>query len=142
MQPEPLALDGAGHRPAPRDGLPPWPVATVERRHEAVVDDPQALADRLQEAPVMGDHEDRRRGLGEEALDRLAGVDIEVVGGLVEEKQVGGRDPEEGELEAAPLAAREEPDLLEGVVAAEEEAGEVASEPRRASPGWPRGGPR
>ena len=75
----------------------------------------------------MGDDEDRRRGAREERLDRLAGGDVEVVRRLVEEQQVRGHDPEERELEPRPLAARQEADLLEHVVALEQEPGEIAA---------------
>ena len=73
----------------------------------------------------MRHDDDRRRGLGQERLDRLAGGDVEVVGRLVEQEQVGRQDAQQGELEARPLAARQQADLLERVVAAEQETGEV-----------------
>ena len=46
---------------------------------------------------------------------------------LVEEQQVRGLDPEQGELEPRPLAAGQQPHLLERVVAPEQEAGEVGA---------------
>ena len=64
---------------------------------------------------------------GHERLDRLAGRDVEVVRRLVEQQQVRRHDPEQRQLEPRPLAARQRPDLLERVVAAEQEAGEVAA---------------
>ena len=75
----------------------------------------------------MGHDEQRRRRLREERLDRLARSDVEVVRGLVEEHQVGREDPEQGELQAGAFAAGQGPDLLEHVVAPEQEAGEVAA---------------
>ena len=45
---------------------------------------------------------------------------------LVEEQEVGRHDPQQGQLQARALAAGEAPDLLERVVAAEQESGEVA----------------
>ena len=63
----------------------------------------------------------------QERLDRLAGGDVEVVRRLVEQQQVRRQDAQQRELEARPLAARQQPDLLEHVVAAEQEPGEVAA---------------
>ncbi len=46
---------------------------------------------------------------------------------LVEQEQVGRHDPEQGQLEPGALAARQRPDLLERVVAPEQEPGQVAA---------------
>ena len=62
-----------------------------------------------------------------ERLDRLARRDVEVVGRFVEQQQVGGLDPEQRQLEPRPLAAGQRADLLERVVAAEQEAGQVGA---------------
>ena len=71
-------------------------------------------------------HDDERRGrAGHEGLDGLPGRDVQVVRGLVEEQQVRRLDPEDRQLQARALPAREGPDLLGDVVAAEQEAGEV-----------------
>ena len=75
----------------------------------------------------MGHDEHRRRRLEQERLDRLAGDDVEVVRRLVEEVDVRGHDAEQRELEARSLAAGQQPDLLEHVVAAEQEPREVAA---------------
>ena len=53
--------------------------------------------------------------------------DVEVVRRLVEQVDVRGHDPEQRELQARPLAAREQAHLLERVVAAEQEPREVAA---------------
>ena len=77
-------------------------------------------------------HDEERRGrLAQERLDGLARRDVEVVRGLVEQQQVRRLDAEQRELQPRPLAARQRADLLERVVAAEQEAGEVARAPRR-----------
>ena len=88
---------------------------------------PTASADRLEQPPVVADDEQRRRRIEHERLDRLAGRDVEVVRRLVEQQHVRGHDPEQRELEPRPLAARERSDLLERVVAAEQEPGEVGA---------------
>ncbi len=75
----------------------------------------------------MAHHEQGGGRLTHERLERLAGRDVEVVGRLVEEEQVRGHDPEDRQFQARAFAAGQAPDLLEGVVAAEEEPGEVAA---------------
>ena len=75
----------------------------------------------------MGDDEQRRRRLAQERLDRLARRDVEVVRRLVEEQQVRRLDAEQRQLEPRPLAARQRADLLERVVAAEQEPGQVGA---------------
>jgi hypothetical protein len=101
------------------------PVATVERRRDPIVDDPQPLADRLEQSSVVADDEERGRRLRHERLDRLACGDVEMVGRLVEQEQVRRQDPEQCELEPGSFAARQRSDLLEHVVAPEQEAGKV-----------------
>ena len=92
-------------RPAVGDRRPPGPVAAVEGRRPAAVDDPQPIAHGLEEAPVVAHDEERGRRLAHERLDRLAGRDVEVVRRLVEQEQVGRHDPEQRQLEPRALAA-------------------------------------
>ena len=74
----------------------------ADGRHLLVLQGQDARADALQQAPVVG-HEDEGARVGEEVLlEPLDGVDVEVVGGLVEEEQVGG-----GEQAARQGGARE-----------------------------------
>src|SRR6185436_18911400 len=66
----------------------------------------RAVADRLQQRAVVGD-EDHRPLEGEQrVLERLAALDVEVVGRLVEDQDVGAGGDEDREREAALLAAR------------------------------------
>ena len=120
-----LARERVGDPPAVGHGCAPGAVAALERHHDPFVDDPQAVADRLEEPPVVADDEQGGGRLPHEGLERLAGGDVEVVRRLVEEEHVRGQDPEEGQLEPRALAAGQAPHLLDDVVAAEEEAGEV-----------------
>ena len=53
----------------------------------------------------MADHDDGLVELAEVVLQPVAGLEVEVVGGLVEQHQVGGRDELRGEPEPAALAA-------------------------------------
>ena len=120
-----LGVRRAWRGPTVRDRRPPRSIAAVERDGKAVIDDPQPLADGLEEPSVVADDEDRRRRRPEEGLDRLAGRDVEVVRRLVEEQQVRRQDAEQGELEPRALATRERPDLLERVVTPEQEPRQV-----------------
>ena len=78
----------------------------------------------------MGDHQDRGRDAAEELLHPLDGGEVEVVGRLVEEHQVGVLEEQLGELEAAHLAAAQ----LPGVAALRRLVEAEAAE-RRAGPG-------
>ena len=75
----------------------------------------------------MADDQERGVGRAHERLERLAGGNVEVVRGLVEEEQVRRQQEEQRQLQARALAAGERPDFLEHVVAAEQEAGQVAA---------------
>ena len=73
----------------------------------------------------MGDDDDRARRVAQERLERLARRDVEVVGRLVEQQQVGGLEAQQRQLQARPLAAGQLLDRLEDVLAAEQEARQV-----------------
>jgi hypothetical protein len=47
------------------------------------------VGDPLEEVPVVGDHQQRPRPPVQDVLERGQRVDVEVVGGLVEEEDVG-----------------------------------------------------
>ena len=104
---------------------PPGAIAAGEGDRRAIVDDPQSVAHGLEQPSIVGHDEERRRRLAHERLDRLACRDVEVVGRFVEEQQVGRLDAEERQLQARALATGQRADLLEHVVAAEQEAGQV-----------------
>ncbi len=53
----------------------------------------------------MGDDDERAAPVAEKRFEPFGGVDIEVVGGLVEEQYVGGREQQAGDGEAGFLAA-------------------------------------
>ena len=73
----------------------------------------------------MGYDEERGRGGRHERLDRLASRDVEVVRRLIEEEQVGWLDAQQRKLQPRPLPAGQQADLLERVIATEQEAREV-----------------
>ncbi len=91
----------------------------------ARLDDPQPVAHRLQQPPVVGHDEHRRRGLPQERLERLAGRYVEVVRGLIEQQQVRGRDAQQRQLQPGALAARQLGHGLEHILTPEQEAGQV-----------------
>ena len=62
----------------------------------------------------MGDGHDRARVLLEEPLQPVDALGVEVVGGLVEQQQVGVGEQQPAQGDAAPLAARQRGDV--GVV--------------------------
>ena len=107
-----LRLRRPGRRPAPQPGqlladqvLPadlrgrrlPLPLGLGEHERgvpalvgvdDAVVHLPRPLAHRVQEPPVVGDHDQRGRAVGEVVGQPGDRLDVEVVGGLVEHDQV------------------------------------------------------
>jgi len=87
------------------------------------------IADPLDEVAVVADHDQRAGPAVEEVLERGEGVDVEVVGRLVEQHNIGFRHQQAHELEAASLAAREVADQRARAVAAEAEA--IAQHPGR-----------
>ena len=69
----------------------------------------------------MGDEDQRAVEPAQRVLERLAALDVEVVGRLVEDQDVGSRGDEDRERQATQLAAGQHGDLLLGVGAREQE---------------------
>ena len=65
------------------------------------------VADPLDEVAVVADHDERARPAVEQVLERGQRVDVEVVGRLVEQQDVGLGHQQAHQLQAAPLAAGE-----------------------------------
>ena len=74
---------------------------------DAVVHLPGRLADRVEEPPVVGDHDQRGRARGEVGGQPGDRLDVEVVGRLVEHEQVVVAEQQRGQRAAAALAAGE-----------------------------------
>ena len=72
----------------------------------------------------MGDEDDRPLELQQRVLERLAALDVEVVGRLVEDQDVGAGGDQDRQREPPLLAAGDVAELLLGVGAGEEEAAE------------------
>src|SRR5215218_1452536 len=81
--------------------------------------------DAVEEPPVVADDDDAARERLEPGLEGAQRVDVEVVRRLVEEQHVAVGLQEFREMDAVPLPARERPDRLLLVRAAEVEAGHV-----------------
>ena len=63
------------------------------------------VADPLEEVPVVGDDDQRAGPAVEVVLDHGEGVDVEIVGRLVEQQHIGFVEEQSQELEPASLAA-------------------------------------
>jgi len=84
------------------------------------MDDP---SDRLvQQVEVVADDEERAAVRAQEAEQPRLGVDIEVVGRLVEQERVGAGEEDAGQLDAAPLTTGEHPEREVEPVGAEPQA--------------------
>ncbi len=79
-------------------------------------------ANRLQEPAVVGDEDDRGIEIAQVALQPLQRGDVEVVGGLVEQQQVGSARQRPRQRGPGQLAAGEGRELPLGLLAAEAEA--------------------
>ena len=106
----------------------------------AVLADDRAAADRLEQGAVVGDEDDRALEGGERVLERLAALDVEVVGRLVEDQHVGAGGDQDRQREAALLAAGDVVERLLHVGAGEEEAAEQVARLLAAEPGLALGG--
>ena len=73
----------------------------------------QAVGDLVEEVAVVADDQHGPLELVDRALERLAGPDVEVVGRLVHDQQVGGGGAEAGQGRLGLLAAGELADGLE-----------------------------
>ncbi len=85
----------------------------------------------IDEGPVVGDQDQRSPVLPERFFQDLAGLQVQVVGGLVEHQEVGGSKQHLREGETGLLATREHCDLLLHVVAGEQKGAQMAAQTRR-----------
>ena len=122
----------------------------------AVLHGDRARADRVEQRAVVGDQQQRAGERLQRGLERLAALEVEVVGRLVEDQHVRARVDEHGEREAAALAAGQAVERLLGLLAAEQELAEQRArlvrlearralaglEHRRAAPAGPASRPR
>ncbi len=84
----------------------------------------QHPSDRLvEQLEVVTDHEQRAAVAAQELHEPRAGVDVEVVRGLVEQQDVAAGEQDAGELDAAPLTTGEHGERQVDAVRVEAEAG-------------------
>ncbi len=85
-------------------------VVAGPRGEPSAIDLDDARRDPLEERAVVGDEHERARILGEKRLEPEDGVEIEVIGRLVEQQHVGLGHQRSCEQHAAPPSARERVD--------------------------------
>jgi hypothetical protein len=94
---------------------------------DAVLNNPERCADALKESAVVADDKERALAIKKESLKRFAGINIEVVGWLVEQQKVCGHQAEDRELQPAALTAGEHRHLFPHRITAEEKLCKVRS---------------
>ena len=82
----------------------------------------------VEQVEVVADHEQRAAVVPQEAEQPLLGVGVEVVGGLVEQEQVGAGEEDADELDPPALAARQHAEREVEAVVGEAEAGGQAAD--------------
>ena len=104
-------------------GFPPWPIsgrpprrprqhqvaiiveAAVELSSRPVIDQQQPVGDQAKQMPVMADHHHRAAEAGERLDQRVARIDVEMVGRLVENENMRRVPGDQRERQPRPLAA-------------------------------------
>src|SRR5204862_3761551 len=112
-----LLLDGAPERELARGLLAaPRVPGAVEEARAAGLELEDGGADGLQEPAIVGHEDDGRVEVEQRLLEPLERLDVEVVGRLVEEQEVGLGGQGAGQRGARELAAREGPQRAVEVV--------------------------
>ena len=107
----------AARRRARYSSTPPGSIASWPSPSSAT----DAVGDPLEEVAVVGDHDQRAGPAVEEVLEHGQGLDVEVVGRLVEQQHVGLGQQQPQQLEPPPLAAGQVADRAVQPVAGEAE---------------------
>src|SRR5882724_9925680 len=127
LVPDTVRLIGLGAEPAVAVGLIRLVVALEPDDFRIALEGQDVGRDAIQKPAIVADHHGAA-GEGEEGLfERPQGVDVQVVGRLVEEQEVAAGLEGAGEVDAVPLAAREVFDPLLLVRALEVEARRVGA---------------
>ena len=79
----------------------------VELRHRAVIDQQQPIGDQPEHMAVVADHHDRAAKAGQRLDQRIARIDVEMVGRLVEDQNMRRLARDQRERQPRPLAARQ-----------------------------------
>ena len=83
----------------------------------------------------MADQQQRAREIGDDLLQQVERVHVEVVGRLVQHHQVAGLGELPGEQQAVALAAREHADRRAELLRAKQEVAQIARDVARSAPG-------
>jgi len=83
----------------------------------------------------VGNEQQRSRERAERLLERLAALDVEVVGRLVEDQHVGARVHQDRQREPSPFTAGEPVERLLGLLAGEQEPAQECTGLVRGQPG-------
>src|SRR5688572_25078752 len=102
-------------------------VAREELHVRVALEGEDVGGDAVEEPAVMGDHHDAARELEQRVLERAQRLDVQVVGGLVEQQHVAALQQGLGQVQAAALAAGQRADQLLLVAALEVEAADVGA---------------
>ena len=83
-------------------------IVPLEPRHLTVALEREHMRrDPIEEPAVVADHDDAAGEVEQRFLEGAKGIDVQVVGGLVEQQQVAAAPEELGQVHAIPLAAAE-----------------------------------
>ena len=94
--------------------IEPTRVVALEREATASIEFEDPLGHVVEEVAVVGDGDDRAVILLQEPLEPVDALGVEVVGGFVEQQQVGSTEKEATQSDASPLTAGQRGDI--GVV--------------------------
>jgi hypothetical protein len=100
----------------------------VEGLHVAVCHAPEGFADQADQVAVVRDQHDGAREIAQGLGQRLAHVEVEMVGGFVEQQHVGLEVSDQGQSQPRALAAGEAVHRFERAVADEVPAAEVIAQ--------------
>src|SRR5687767_15197120 len=89
-------------------GVEPGRVVALERQRSPPVELEDPLGNVVQEVPIMRDRDHASRVLGEVLLEPRHGLDVQVVGRLIEQQQIGTAQQNLTQRNATALAARED----------------------------------
>ncbi len=109
--------------------------AQVVGAQGAVLDRDRPRADRLEQRPVVRDQDHGALEGEQRVLERLAALEVEMVGRLVEDQDVGAGGDEDRQRQAPLLAAGDVGQALVDVGPAEEEVAEQVADLLAAEPG-------
>ena len=100
----------------------------LEPFHMAVAFEGQNMrGDAVEEEAIMGDDDRATRKVRQGVFQRAQGVHVEIVGGLIQQQQIGAAFQHLGQMHAVALTAREHAHLLLLVRALEVEGAAIAA---------------